>query len=220
MEKETIKLYLNQMTQTQMYELFGIARVRQMNELDEWITNLPDLTEEELNIINFYQKKLIENIDSWNEQELSLGFIGPIININNYKVDYKLNFFAQRQISAVVGDYELIGKPDGMIASGLFDPRKPYFNFQEYKRDMNSSGDPAGQNVAAMLVGQTLNEESDLVYGCYIAGRLWYFMILKGKEYAISKSFNADDEDIYDIVKVLKKLKYILFERLGITETA
>jgi hypothetical protein len=128
MENETTRLYLNQMTQTQMYELFGIRKVRQMNVLEDWLSNLPELTAEEINIINFYQKKLLDNIESWNEQELSLGFIGPIINIINYKVDYKINFFAQRQISAVVGKYELVGKPDGMIASGLFDPKEPYFN--------------------------------------------------------------------------------------------
>ena len=131
MEKETIKLYLNQMTLTQMYKIFGLKRVRQMNELDSWLADLPELTETEIGIIDFYQKRLLENIESWNEQELSLGFIGPIINLINYKVDYKINFFAQRNISTIIGDYELIGKPDGMIATGLFDPDIPFFCFQE-----------------------------------------------------------------------------------------
>lgn len=219
MEKETIKLYLNQMTLTQMYKIFGLKRVRQMNELDSWLANLPELTETEIGIIDFYQKRLLENIESWNEQELSLGFIGPIINLINYKVDYKINFFAQRNISTIIGDYELIGKPDGMIATGLFDPDIPFFCFQEYKKEVNSSGDAAAQNLAAMLVGQTLNQNDSTIYGCYIVGRLWYFMVLKGKEFAISKDFSATHDDIYDIVKILKSLKNILFERLGITET-
>jgi D-serine dehydratase len=67
-----------------------------------------------------------------------------------------------------------------------------------------------------MLVGQTLNKSDEPIYGCYIVGRLWYFMILRNNEYIVSKSFTADDEDIYDIVKILKKLKNILFERLEI----
>ncbi|MFK7948987.1 MAG: hypothetical protein AB8G11_15450 [Saprospiraceae bacterium] len=218
MEKETIKLYLNQITLTQMYKLFGIKEVRQMNELDSWLSNLPELTETEKIVANVYQSRLLENIQGWNEQELSLGFIGPIMNLIDFKVDYKIGFFAQRPISAVIGDYELIGKPDGIIASGHHEPETPFFSFQEYKKDINSSGDPAGQNLAAMLVGQTLNNSEEPLYGCYIVGRFWYFMILKGNEYIISRDYSASHDDIYDIIKILKKLRNTLFENLGITE--
>lgn len=218
MEQETVKLYLNQMTLTQMYKLFGLKEVRQMNHLDSWLSELPELNETEKIVANLYQKRLLENIQGWNEQELSLGFIGPIMNLIDFKVDYKLNFFAQRQISAISGDYELMGKPDGIIAAGHHDPETPYFSFQEYKKDMNSSGDAAGQNLAAMFVGQTLNDSDKPIYGCYIVGRLWYFMVLKGKEYVISRDYSASHEDIYDIIKILKKLRNILFAKLDITE--
>ena len=56
---------------------------------------------------------------------------------------------------------------------------------------MNSSGDPAGQNLAAMLVGQQQNENGAVLYGCYVVGRLWYFMVLQGKTFTISKSYGT-----------------------------
>jgi len=219
METETTKLYFNEMTQQKMYKTFGLLDVSKIQALEDWVSNLPKLTETEKSTARLYQKRLIKNINNWNEQELSLGFIGPIINIIDFKVSYKLNFFAQRPLVGTVDNYELIGKPDGILAGGNFEPEAPYFSFQEYKKDVNSSGDPAGQNLAAMLVGQQQNENKEIMYGCYIVGRLWYFMVLEGKEYAISKSYSADDdEDVFKIVKVLKALRTILFKRLGIEQ--
>lgn len=82
---------------------------------------------------------------------------------------------------------------------------------------MDSSGDPIGQNLAAMLVGQVLNENEDVIYGCYIVGRLWYFMVLKGKDYVLSKEYSSTQEDgIRCIVKILKTLRAILFQKLGV----
>ena len=69
-----------------------------------------------------------------------------------------------------------------------------------------------------MLVGQTQNEDNLPIYGCYVVGRNWFFMTLEDKNYAISKAYSADDEDIFEIVKSLKSLRSILFKRLNITE--
>lgn len=219
MEQESEKLYLNQMTQQGLYKIFGLREIDNLPELDSWLNNLPTLSEEEQIITNHYKERLLKNINSWNEQELSLGFIGPLINIVDFKIPYQLNFFAQRPISAQIGNYELLGKPDGMLAAGNFEPEAPFFAFQEYKKDVNSSGDPAGQNLAAMLVGQCQNKDSDVIYGCYVVGRNWYFMVLKGKEFAISQDYSATHaDDSIKIVKILKSLRSILLKRLGIAE--
>lgn len=215
MEQEITKLYMNDMTQQKMYKIFGLRKVFQMDILDNWLSDLPILNDTEQLISQFYQKRLLENIHTWNEHELLLGFIGPILNLINFQIPYKINFFAQRTLTEQIGEYELIGKPDGMLASGYYEPETPFFAFQEYKKDLNSSGDPIGQNLAAMLVGQAKNGGEAPIYGCYVVGRLWYFMVLKGKEFAISKSFSADNEDIFEIVKALKGLRDILFEKIN-----
>ena len=216
MENSIERLYMNKMTRHQLYKLFDVRRVSQLQVLNDWLTLLPPLTEMEKTIATFYQNRLLDSIDDWNEQELSLGFIGPIINIIDFKVPYRLNFFAQRPLSGIIGDYEMIGKPDGMLAAGSSEPETPYFSFHEYKKDVDSSGDPAGQNLAAMVVGQSFNDNNEAVYGCYVVGRLWYFMALKGKEYAISRSLSADGDDIYTIVQHLKALRSMLFSKLNI----
>lgn len=218
MEKEITRLYLNQMTQTQMYKLFGIRKVRQMEELDNWLNDLPELTDKEKIVTELYQARLLESIDSWNDDDLSFGFIGPILNLINFKVDYQLNFFAKRSMTAMVDDFEFIGEPDAMIASGHYEPEIPFFSFHQFKKDIDKKENPVGQNLAIMLIGQTLSNNKEVVYGCYVNERAWCFMVLKGKEYAISRDYSASHEDIYDIVKILKKLKNILFERLEITE--
>ena len=57
-----------------------------------------------------------------------------------------------------------------------------------------------------MLVAQKLNDHKFPIYGCYVIGRNWYFMILQGKEYAISNDFSCVDDEVYDIYKILKNL--------------
>jgi len=98
----------------------------------------------------------------------------------------QFDLFAERYIEAVIDDIKLSGKPDGLIATGYFEPEKTFFCFQEYKKEINNSGDPLGQVLAAMLAGQQLNQEAQLIYGCYVVGRNWHFVTLNGREYSIS----------------------------------
>jgi hypothetical protein len=72
--------------------------------------------------------------------------------------------------------------------------------------------------LAAMMLGQLENGTDDPVFGCYVVGRFWFFMVLKGKDYAISREFSAANEDIFDILKILKALRSKIFIRLGIEE--
>lgn len=216
MQQKVTKLSLNDMTQIKIYKTFGLRQVATLPSLTHWLSDLPELTELEKNIAEHYQERLLDNINVWNEQELSLNFIGPIFAIINFTVAYRLNWFAQRTISAQIGNYLLSGKPDGLIASGYLEPEKPFFSFQEFKKELDNSGDPIGQNLAAMLIGQAQNDDQLPVYGCYIAGRNWFFMVLEGKNYAISKVYAADDEELFHIVRIVKKLRNLFFKRLKI----
>lgn len=215
--EEKIKLNFNDCTLSKMYKLFGIKQTWDTTYLDDWLDEQPELTPEEILIAKHYQKRLLENLRVWNEQELSLHFIGPILNLIDFTIPYQMNLFAQRNISAEIGNYVLQGKPDGMIASGYDDPEMPYFCFQEYKKELDNSGDPAGQVLAAMFAGHIVNAKPAMpIYGCYVIGRLWYFMVLLNNTYAISKEYSAASEDILAIVRILKSLqrKVIILSRL------
>lgn len=106
-----------------------------------------------------------------------------------------------------------------MIASGFRDPEMPYFAFQrsdvsEYKRTLDPNGDPAGQCLAAMLAGQTLNNDGLPLYGCYVVGDSWRFMTLENRTYATSPGYSATSDDLFDIFRILKALKQIVTERV------
>ncbi|MEM8527498.1 MAG: hypothetical protein AAGG68_22850 [Bacteroidota bacterium] len=195
-----------------MEDVFGLEPNLRLDTLDDWLKVVAPVTEMEQYQLQQLQKSLSINIFHWNEQELSLNFIGPIFSAVQFTTK-KSNFFAQRHINGVIDNTELFGKTDGLIASGFRSPKKPYFSFHEFKKEMDSSGDPAGQNLAAMLVGQVLNEQKNPIYGCFVNGQNWYFMVLEGKQYAISNPyFAATEQGVLDIFRVLKGLKKMIAE--------
>ena len=109
-----------------------------------------------------------------------MHFIGPMLSLVDFTGE-NFNAYANRSIKATIGDIELNGIPDGMIAKGRREPEIPYFCFQEYKKEIDPNGHPAAQALGAMLVGQRLNENKSPIYGCYVIGKFWTFMILEEK---------------------------------------
>ena len=115
-------------------------------------------------------------------------------------------------VPGIESDWRLYGKPDGIIATGRREPEKPFFTFQEYKRELDPNGDPAGQALAAMLVGQRINDAKKSIYGCYVVGYDWRFITLTGTQYAISQNYSAITDAIFGIYRILKALKEIGIE--------
>lgn len=200
---------------------FGLIPVIEADFIQQWLDDATTLTDGERFQATELRNLLRENVLHWNEQELSLHFIGPLFSVIHFTVVAKMNLFAQRFITADVPDrmgvnITLSGKPDGLLASGYRSPEVPYFSFQEYKREKDPTGDPSGQCLAAMLVGQTLNGHvNQAVYGCYVVGENWRFVVLLGKQYAISPAFSAATDEVYFIVGVLKRLRQVIYDRLS-----
>ncbi|MCP4348196.1 MAG: hypothetical protein GY795_22060 [Desulfobacterales bacterium] len=202
-------LTFKECTLPQLDSTFELEQVRQSTVLDEWLNRQAEISDFERQILLTLREKLIIGADDWNETELAYNFIGPVISFVNYTTR-KCNFFAERSFGGIVEGIEMGGRPDGMIASGVRVPKKPYFCFQEYKKEKNPEGDPGAQVLAAMLVAQELGEHQHPVYGCYVKGRDWFFMILQAKKYAISEPYIATRDDIFDIFRILKALKQII----------
>ena len=211
----------NACDQDYLEKTFDLEPVFGPSALDEWLNAGLPLTDLERYEADNFRELLVLNVGHWNEQELSLHFIGPIFSMIKFTVVRKMNLFAQRFISASVPDRSgnlivLSGRPDGMLASGFRSPETPYFCFQEYKREKDPNGDPAGQCLAAMLVGQTLNGNADQpVYGCYVVGQNWYFLLLRGNKYTQSPAFSAATDEVYFVIGVLKRLRQLIYERLS-----
>jgi hypothetical protein len=76
----------------------------------------------------------------------------------------------------------------------------------EYKKGTDPNGDPKGQALIAMLAAQELNNNQLPIYGCYVIGRDWYFMVLEDKKYSISQDYSCVTEEVFEIYKILKNL--------------
>jgi hypothetical protein len=200
-------------TSSKLEKRFGLKRHLNSAMLTQWLNEPCALSDFELASLAHLQQLLKKNADAWNEQELSLHFIGPIFSLVDFTEFGKFNLFAARALSAIVDNEELSGIPDGIIASGWLEPEMPYFCLHEYKKEVDPSGDPLSQCLAAMLVAKELNNNEKPIYGCVVIGRNWRFIILDGVNYAISDVFVATQEQIKDILRILKALRaYILAE--------
>jgi len=211
-------------TLAKLEKRFQVKQKPTLPALENWVNSQAEISDLERQILLILQKGLIKNGHDWNKQELGLYFIGPLFSVVNFTTN-QFNLFAARSFSGVVDGIELQGEPDGMVTSGFREPKKPYFCFQEYAPFFippDSRGievgdrDLAGQCLAAMLVAQELNETKYPVYGCYVAGYDWFFMVLQGKEYAVSTPFIAMRDGIFDIFRILRALRQIITELVSI----
>lgn len=210
-------LNFNECTLASLDTQFGL-RKQSLAQLYVWLnTDLP-LDDWQKHCVQHLSQTLAHNAPHWNEQDLSLHFIGPMFSLVGFTEPYRFNLFAQSSISALVQGVLLTGRVDELVASGFRTPQTPFFAISEYKRQTDPFGDPAGQSLAAMLVGQTLNNHSSLpMYGCYVIGALWWFMVLEGKAYAMSNSFDGTDyQDACQILRILLQLKQYCMERTEI----
>lgn len=66
-----------------------------------------------------------------------------------------------------------------------------------------------------MLATQQLNPKDKPIYGAYVIGRNWFFVILDGTDYCISNNFSATHEDeLQAIFGALLNLKIIIEKEL------
>jgi hypothetical protein len=195
-------------------DTFALDQAEQLPSLTHWLAMATPPTDFERQILLRYQHGLAFNVHDWNEYELDSHFIGPVFALVDFSTK-KFNHYTQRDLSGEVDGWRLYGRTDGMVASGRRAPKQLFFAFQEYKRELDPNGDPAGQTLAAMLVGQQLNNDALPVYGCYVVGSDWYFMTIEGIQYAISRDYSGLTAELFDIFRLLKGLKQIVSQRVG-----
>lgn len=210
-------------TREKLKERFGLKRVHNHATLLEWFEKATpievDAYEEET--LRRWREQMLLYVDYWSEDELKMKFIGNIITLVNYDTE-ELSAFANRALEGTVDGEYLSGNPDFMVARGKQEVKSPFFCLHEYKKELdNNSPDPAGQCLAAMLVAQHKNLDTPQMvgrplYGSYVIGRNWFFIILDGNEYSISDAFvSTHQDDLIKVLKMLKVCKKIIFEIWG-----
>jgi hypothetical protein len=194
---------------------FGLRRMLENDHLHAWLSAasvsiiIPDALE---TIIETMREKLQLYGDLWNEDELKFQVIAPLISFVDFTIESKnVHTFTQRFLSAVVQDIPLSGRVDFVVATGKAKPIQPFFFLHEYKRERTGESDPRAQLLVEMLAAQQLNEAAYPLYGCYIVGRNWFFVVLDGTVYAESNQYAASDkDDIRQIFAILLETKAII----------
>ncbi len=200
---------------TDLENRFQLRRKHNLAALETWLNGEEEISDFEKSTLAYFSKNMFQNVLFWNKQELAMHFIGAILTLVNF-TSCKSNLYGLREISGKVDEEEMSGSPDGMIAAGLGEPEVPYFCFFEYEKDCEPTINPIGPCLAAMLVAQSKNEENLPIYGVTIVGENWRFWVLEGRNYDISGSYSGGVEKIYDIFRILKRLKRIVAVRVGV----
>jgi hypothetical protein len=194
----------------------GLANRVGMADLKDWISHTETLCATEIQVLDRLVERSSNFIDGWNEAELMQKFINKVIDLADFDMpEYFCTYFVERYISATVNQHTLYGFADWMVAKGITQPTQPYFFMHEYKPEGEKQIDGRGQLLALMLATQALNNKEDTIYGCYVHGRMWFFVVLKGLEYEISQSFDAiRKEELYQILCILKRQKQMILKKI------
>jgi hypothetical protein len=198
---------------TALEKAFDLKQVWQLDLLDAWQKMPCKISAADKKSVLKLQNVLKRGGQYWNEAELENKFISPLIMLAEID-DMQIGYFLERPLSATVGDYQLSGIVDGMIATGFREPDIPLFCMHEYKRSLENQGALDAQVLAAMLVAREMNPQPQPIYGMFVVGLVWQFIVLDGNHYCISKTHNADDEEIFILFKMLKNLKTIITAHL------
>jgi len=177
--KEVYIKNFSKWTIAEVVKEFNLRQDFKNQKLASWMTVDKQPTDFEQHLLNHLQNRLEERIYAWNEQELAINFIGPVLSLVDFNGN-QYHSFSKRELSVLHKEERLYGLVDVVVADGLFIPERPYFFIKEFKKEVDSSNDPLGQLLIAMIVAQMLNENENPIYGAYVRGRNWHFVLLEG----------------------------------------
>ena len=192
-------------------ETFHIVEQKQDQRLEQWMTPVVVPSDSEKQQLQMLQERLLDNVWDWNEEELKVYFIIPLLELIRFE-ETDCKSFLSRELTMTVEDDTVSDIVDFMVAAGRRSPKRPYFFIHEYKKEHDSSNDPLGQLMIEMVTAQHLNADNHPVYGAYVMGRYWHFVVLHEQSYAVHTGLNAADEELLRIFGVLQNSKQIIKE--------
>lgn len=199
-------------------EVFGIEPEEDSDLMNNWLAAEWAITPDERKQLDFLQKRLTDKVAFWNEAAIKFYFIGPLMNLVDFDHD-KYNSFLEHSLSLKINDeFTITGNLDFLVATGKQIPRVPFFALHEYKPEPNTSMDPMGQLLVAMVAAQKDNHAKGFEYplfGTYVVGRFWFFVTLNGNKYSKSLAFDATQNDLDAIFCILKKVNEYIMAQLS-----
>jgi hypothetical protein len=203
----------SQWKREEIEDVFLLTEVEELNCLKEWIAYRLDIHEHENQQITKLRDRLRRHVIDWNEEELKIKFIALLLDLVDYNQTNSQAFF-ERTLEVKVNNDVLKGNVECLIARGKRSPKTPFFCLHEYKKEIDSSNDPLGQVLIAMVAAQLINQDDEPIYGVYIVGRLWHFLVLHEKKYCLNLALDATKQnDIESIFFMLRYIKHIAKDR-------
>jgi hypothetical protein len=207
---------LNHYDGAEVIERFNIEKQLECKILDNWLDVSGTLTEMEHYMLDTVRQDIIVSGRDWNEEELKMNFVAIVFFVARLNVPKKVQVFYERRLNGEVEGIAISVKVNGMLATptNANRPKNPYFFLQEFKRSLGDDHDPEGQMLAAMILAQELNKDGKPLYGCWLQGKVWNFTTLIGKNYCVSRLYDASSSnDSEQIVMILRKLKTLIENR-------
>ena len=197
-------------TAEEIEEEFHLTSALELPTLRNWLTVSRAMTAAEEETLRHLSEKLQRHVHDWNEEELKVFFVALLLDmVDFYQEQYRP--FMEREFSVEYAEGKrLWGVIDFLVAHGKQTPKQPFFFIHEHKKQAESSNDPLGQLLAEMVAAQKMNARVFPIYGAYIVGRHWYFVVLENETYAESLAYDATKDEIFDIFEILRHAKDII----------
>jgi hypothetical protein len=202
-------------------EVFELNRTAKSEVLNKWLSSTFTLSVEENHILDKIYEEIAEDGDYWNEEELKIKAVGLLFFLADITVKNKIKVFYERPLSAKIRGYTISVITDCMVATPMIfnSPKMPYFFLQErnaarFKKGKGEKKDPEAQMLSAMLIAQEINHDNLPIYGGFLVGSNWRYCTLIGKDYCLSRQYDASNKaDLLQIVFILRKLKDLILNR-------
>ncbi len=217
--KNEIPIYtFSKIEHKDLRKLFDIERVFHDEMFNAWFNFDITLKDEEVLFLEELLAQEINLIRIYNEEDLKVHFISPILNKVNFKsFKNKIRDFYEETLIYETDHFILKGITDFVVAKGLEYPEKPYFFIQEFKKGVQYSN-PEPQLLAELISAIELNHFKQMK-GTFIIGENWNFVILNKLtenkyHYVISRTFNATNMN--DLKCIYKNLLFVKHEIIRI----
>ncbi len=202
----------------ELHHAFGLKRhYENFKPLDDWLAVTPKISATDKERLDELKKDLIYNTHYWNEAELKVFLIGQLLAISKLKSEhYKI--FLKRKIKATANNVALKGVVDLVIAEGIGKPINSYFVLHQCKpaKKKTNNVPPIAQLLSRMLAVQAINDKKHPIYGCYMLEWFCFFVVLDGTDYGVSKVYNPCNDDIYQIVALMREARNYILDILGV----
>jgi hypothetical protein len=218
-DQETIPSYqYSKITFNDLEELVEINQKIAHNSFDNWFNSNIDLDSACVDFLSKLIEKEKDYIKIYNEEDLKVNFIIPVLNKIDFKISSNLRGFYEEQITYKTDRFIFNGTTDFLVSEGFRKPKKPYFFIQEFKKGQTNAF-PEPQLLAELIAAIELNNWFT-IKGAYIVGAIWNFVILEKLEtdkYQYFVSPNFDCTKIEDLQLIYKNLLFVKAEIIKMT---